>query len=89
MRGFLSLEIKHGYKLIVKGTDNRPDSSYSKSELKMGIEVENEHTSQVELAKSIAKDHLDEYSDYYTRLKIMEESHEENVSVDDLDKLLL
>lgn len=41
-------------------------------ELKMGIEVEKEHTNDVELAKQIALDHLKEVPDYYTRLKKME-----------------
>ncbi|KFZ25665.1 MAG: hypothetical protein KQ78_02138 [Candidatus Izimaplasma bacterium HR2] len=42
-------------------------------ELKMGIEVEYEHTSNREIAKRIALDHLSELKDYYTRLKKMEE----------------
>ena len=41
-------------------------------ELAMGIEVEKEHTSDEEIAKKIALDHLAEIPDYYTRLKAME-----------------
>ena len=44
----------------------------SKSELDMGIKVEMEHTSNKELSKKIALDHLAEIPDYYTRLAKME-----------------
>jgi len=43
-----------------------------KKQLKMGIEVEMEHTSNPILAKRIALDHLAEIPDYYTRLDKME-----------------
>jgi hypothetical protein len=43
-------------------------------ELKMGIEVEKEHTPDADVAKRIALDHLAELKDYYTRLKKMEKS---------------
>lgn len=49
------------------------------SELKMGIEVELEHTNDEKLSKKIALDHLAEIPDYYTRLKKMEsEAKQEN-----------
>lgn len=41
-------------------------------ELKMGIQVEYEHTSNEFISKRIALDHLSECSDYYTRLEKME-----------------
>lgn len=41
-------------------------------ELRMGIEVEYEHTNSKNMAKEIAMDHLMEIPDYYTRLKKME-----------------
>ena len=41
-------------------------------ELKMGIEVEMEHTTDPEISKRIALDHLTEIDDYYTRLAKME-----------------
>ena len=41
-------------------------------ELKMGIKVEYEHTTDSEVAKRIALDHLAEIPDYYTRLAKME-----------------
>ena len=49
-----------------------PDSDFDPRELKMGIEVEKEHTDSEEIAKAIAKDHLAECSTYYSRLEIME-----------------
>jgi hypothetical protein len=54
-------------------SDKRPDSKYDQKELKMGTKVEHEHTKSSFVAKKIAKDHLDEIPDYYTRLKFMEE----------------
>ena len=45
---------------------------FDRSELLMGIEVEMEHTSDLETAREIAKDHLAEIPDYYTRLLKME-----------------
>lgn len=42
------------------------------NELKMGIKVEMEHTTNPLIAKRIALDHLAEVKDYYTRLAKME-----------------
>lgn len=49
------------------------DSKFNSKELKMGIEIEKEHTDDPAIAKKIAKDHLFEFPDYYTRLKKMED----------------
>lgn len=38
------------------------------AQLKVGIKVELEHTHDATLANEIARDHLDEYPDYYARL---------------------
>lgn len=46
---------------------------YNKKELEMGIDVEKEHTNDPRMAERIAKDHLAEIPDYYTRLKKMED----------------
>lgn len=46
------------------------------SELEKGIEVEKEHTSDEEVAREIALDHLLEFPDYYTRLHDMEQEAE-------------
>lgn len=37
-----------------------------------GSKVEKEHTSSIATAKEIARDHIKELPDYYTRLKKME-----------------
>ena len=52
--------------------DYRPDANYIPTELKKGIKLEREHTDIKAIAKTIAKDHLDEIPDYYTRLIKME-----------------
>jgi hypothetical protein len=51
---------------------NEPDSKYDSKEIEMGKEVEKEHTPDVKATKEIAKDHLKEIPDYYTRLDKME-----------------
>lgn len=38
-------------------------------QLRKGIKVEQEHTGDLEMAKEIALDHLDEFPDYYDRLE--------------------
>ncbi|MDD5363605.1 MAG: hypothetical protein PHN88_15895 [Ignavibacteria bacterium] len=45
---------------------------YDPEQLKMGIKIEMEHTDNPKIAEKIAKDHLDEFKDYYTRLTEME-----------------
>jgi hypothetical protein len=52
--------------------DKRPDSNYNSWQLKTGIKIEMEHRVTKEKAKSIAKDHLDEFPTYYTYLVKME-----------------
>ena len=49
-----------------------PDEEFDPKELEMGIKIEMEHTDDPEVARSIAKDHLKEIKNYYTRLKKME-----------------
>ena len=49
-----------------------PDDKFDAEQLAMGIDVEKEHTDNPLLAKEIAKDHLAELPDYYTRLAKME-----------------
>jgi hypothetical protein len=48
------------------------------AQLKMGIEVELEHTDDRAKAEEIALDHLAEIPDYYTRLKQMEDEAEKS-----------
>lgn len=38
------------------------------AQLKKGVKVETEHTNDKTLANEIARDHLDEFPDYYDRL---------------------
>lgn len=73
---------------------NDPDEDFDPDELEMGIQVEYEHTNIRWLAKIIAKAHLSEFPDYYSRLKDMEEQakrdwaeyqDEENVGEDEFN----
>lgn len=57
---------------IIGKHNNIPDDQFDSIQLEMGIKVEFEHTDIPEIAKAIAKDHLSECSDYYTRLEKME-----------------
>lgn len=48
------------------------DEEFDPRQLKMGIKVEKEHVDDTSWAKAIAKSHLKEIPDYYTRLDKME-----------------
>lgn len=52
-----------------------PDKMFNSKELKMGIEVELEHTNSRTVSKRIAKQHLLEDPKYYTHLKAMEKKY--------------
>ena len=56
-----------------------PVFKFDKKELEMGIKVEFEHTNLLTIATSIAKDHLSEISDYYTRLDLMEKEGKKGI----------
>lgn len=56
--------------------DDKPASSFSPRQIAMGKKVEMEHTNSPELATEISRDHLEEFPDYYTRLKKMESEAE-------------
>ena len=58
--------------LIHKGRSQNFKGKYDSKELAMGVEVEKEHMPYPSIAEKIAKDHLAELPDYYTRLKKME-----------------
>lgn len=49
-----------------------PSYAFDPKEMEMGISIEMEHTDDRAVAEEIAKDHLSEFPDYYTRLKKME-----------------
>jgi hypothetical protein len=51
---------------------HRQDISFVRNQFKMGIAMEKEHTKDKDLAADIALQHLDEFPDYYTKLKNME-----------------
>jgi len=55
--------------LVLVGIDRRPDQLFDQKELSDGIIVELEHTNDKEIAKKIAKDHLEENPKYYQILK--------------------
>ena len=78
--------ILKGYEIIfedkVKGgkADNKKASDFDPKELKMGIEIEQEHTNDKKLAEEIAMDHLTEFPNYYTELKKMEKKLESGIT---------
>jgi hypothetical protein len=51
---------------------------YDPEQIKMGIKVEMEHTTNPLLSLKIVKDHLSEFNDYYTRLAKMENEAEKD-----------
>jgi hypothetical protein len=64
-RKYMLTILKHSRK-------DRPNHKYNSWELKVGTRIEMEHTNDPVLAEIIAKDHLDEYPDYYTHLVKLE-----------------
>jgi hypothetical protein len=54
------LHLKHG---------QEPDRNFDPKQLRMGIKVEMEHTYCPKIAKAIAKAHLTEKANYYTKLR--------------------
>ena len=57
-----------------------PDEKFDAEQLAKGVKVEHEHTNDSYLAKIIAKAHLSELPDYYTRLEKMEKEGEKDAS---------
>lgn len=51
-----------------------PDNQFNAEALQEGIKVEKEHTDDPNIAKAIAKAHLLESKDYYTKLKEREKT---------------
>lgn len=68
---------------------NQPDDKYDPKELAKGIKVEYEHTPNREAAKEIAKDHLEEIPDYYTRLAKMEKRAKEEMEEEVTEKTVM
>ena len=65
--------------IMVGRHNNISDSKFNKKQLKLGIDVEKEHSDDPEISKRIAKDHLSELPDYYTRLNKMEKEGEQSL----------
>ena len=53
-------------------SDGNPDSKYDEKQIEKGVKIELEHTDDIDLAREIAKDHLEEFPDYYDNLEEME-----------------
>jgi 8-oxo-dGTP pyrophosphatase MutT (NUDIX family) len=53
--------------------DNMPDSKFPKIELATGVADEHEHTNNDQIAKEIAKDHLQEDPAYYKKEKVVKQ----------------
>lgn len=64
-----SLKLKHA---------EDPDSDFDSQQLRIGIEVEKEHTDDEDVAKAIAKAHLKEHPRYYSFLLKMEKMMKNN-----------
>lgn len=64
---------------------NTPDDKFDKHQLQLGIKIEMEHTDDPLMAKEIAKDHLFEIKDYYSRLIKMEREAKESNMIEHLD----
>jgi len=58
--------------LLTGGLSEGKPVTVDSNELKMGVEVEREHTDNILIADKIARDHLVEDPKYYTKLKAME-----------------
>lgn len=70
MKGPGMIKLKHG---------GDPDFKFDSKQLKMGIEVEKEHTDDPAISKQIAKAHLAEIPTYYTYLDAMEKQAEKDM----------
>lgn len=62
----------------IMGIYNRIARRMRRDELEIGKKVEREHTQDEKKAEKIAKDHLKESKDYYTRLLVMEKHAKED-----------
>lgn len=68
------------YKLFTsfttKGKSKGKILDVDREQLAKGIKVETEHTTDLKISEKIARDHLAEIPDYYTRLEAMEKQAE-------------
>lgn len=70
-----------------KGDKAKP-SDFDSEQLKMGIEVEMEHTKDRRLAREIAMDHLSEDPRYYSKLKKIHKEHAMRSDMHSFEELL-
>jgi hypothetical protein len=56
--------------------DKKTDTDFDPKQMAMGEKIEMEHTNDRAKAREIARDHLEEFGDYYTRLEKMEQQAE-------------
>jgi hypothetical protein len=61
--------IKDAEVLLGGKSDRTPDSKFDVKQLRLGVKEESEHTKNKALQKEIAKDHLAETPNYYTKLR--------------------
>ena len=75
-------------KLSLKQIADKFDVSLEKiqSQIKKGVEVEMEHTSDKEKASEIATDHVSEFPDYYDRLVKMEKKADKEWKTSDVSE---
>ncbi|MEI6879785.1 MAG: DUF5661 family protein [Bacteroidota bacterium] len=59
-----------------------------KAQLKKGIEIEKEHTSDKEKATEIAMDHVTEFPDYYDRIEKMEKKADKDWKLNETKKFI-
>jgi len=72
-KGRHTRNVTHVCRIIRLKKGDIPDAAFDAKQLRMGVKVEMEHTNDPAISKQIAKAHLVEFPDYYTRLKLMEE----------------
>ncbi len=66
---------KKAKKELIPGgkAEGKNPSDFDEKQLEMGTEIEMEHTKKRDIALEIAKDHLQEFPNYYTELNKMED----------------
>lgn len=69
---YIDIFVKFAEEIIKGGLADEKTPEPNKNALKEGVEVEMEHTKNPEVAKEIARDHIQEDKKYYKKLKIME-----------------
>ena len=60
-----------------------PVTNFDPEQVKLGLEIEKEHSDSPAIAQQIVKDHLAEIPDYYTRLNKMEDEAKKSMGKKD------